>query len=190
MSTAISEPDRYFTRDDYRRWCEEQPSGRYERLDGRVLAMAPERAGHVRVKLNVALALRRAIAMAGASCEAFGDGLTVEAGDSDFQPDALVHCGASLGGTDTAATNPVIVVEILSPGTRSVDTGRKLAGYFSVASIAHYLVIDPLQPLVIHHRRTSDSIETRIVRDGSIELLPPGITLAVADCYGSSLGVT
>ena len=90
MSTALSEPDRYFTRDEYRRWCEEQPRGRYERVDGRVVAMAPARIGHVRTKAAVWLALRRAVAAADVLCEALPDGITVEVGENDYEPDALV----------------------------------------------------------------------------------------------------
>jgi Uma2 family endonuclease len=36
-------PDRPMSRADYRSWAEAQPRGRYERVDGMVVAMAPER---------------------------------------------------------------------------------------------------------------------------------------------------
>ncbi len=39
---------------------------------------------------------------------------------------------------------PVVVVEILSPGTKTVDTTKKLEGYFKLASVRHYLIIDPI----------------------------------------------
>ena len=44
------EPDLIMSREDYRRWAEAQPRGRFERIDGVVVAMAPERAGHVDTK--------------------------------------------------------------------------------------------------------------------------------------------
>jgi Uma2 family endonuclease len=47
------ENDRLFSREEYRRWCENQVSGRYERVDGRIVAMAPERGAHIRVKSKV-----------------------------------------------------------------------------------------------------------------------------------------
>jgi Uma2 family endonuclease len=83
-------------------------------------------------------------------------------------------CGTSAG----------IVVEVLSPSTRHIDAQIKLAGYFLLPSVEHYLIVDPDMPLIIHHARaTSDSILTRIVTDGSIKLEPPGLELDVADIY-------
>ena len=80
--------------------------------------------------------------------------------------------------------NPVVVVEVLSPSTRHIDAQIKLVGYFRLPSVAHYLVIDPDKPLIIHHARNADgTILTRIVNDGAISLNPPGIEIAVADVY-------
>jgi Uma2 family endonuclease len=81
--------------------------------------------------------------------------------------------------------NPVVVVEVLSPSTRRIDTFVKVAGYFRLPSVAHYLIVDPQQPLILHHARaTSETILTRIVREGIIQLDPPGLELAVAEVYG------
>ncbi len=59
-----------YSREEFRRWREAQPRGRFERVDGRIVAMAPERGAHLRVKGAVYTALKRAIAMAGAECQA------------------------------------------------------------------------------------------------------------------------
>ena len=64
------------TREEFLAWVEQQPCGRFERIDGIVVAMAPERASHNRRKRAAQNALRRAAAEAGlASCEVFGDGI-------------------------------------------------------------------------------------------------------------------
>ena len=79
------------------------------------------------------------------------------------------------------------MVEVLSPSTKHVDAGTKLAGYFRVPSVVHYLIVDPDQPLVIHHaRQADDSILTHIVREGVIKLDPPGLELALVDVYGAA----
>jgi Uma2 family endonuclease len=44
------ETGRPYTRDEYRTWCAAQPRGRYERVDGHIIAMAPERGAHLRIK--------------------------------------------------------------------------------------------------------------------------------------------
>ena len=186
ISTALTDSNRFYSREEYRRWYDSQPTGRYERVDGRIVPMAPERAGHVRVKSAVWLALRHAIAAAGVSCEALGDGVTVETGESDYEPDALVEYGPPLSNDAIAAVNPVIVVEVLSPGTASTDTGGKLADYFQVPSVAHYLIVHAARRLVIHHRRTAEGIDTRIIFNGDIEMSPPGITITMEDVYLTS----
>ena len=82
------------------------------------------------------------------------------------------------------SANPVIVVEVLSPSARHIDLSAKLADYFRLPSIAHYLIVDPERPRVLHHARSSgETILTRIVTQGSIRLDPPGITLAMTDIY-------
>ncbi len=139
----------------------------------------------MRVKGAVFTALSSAIASAGVPCEALPDGATVEAGDSDYEPDALVNCGAPMDDDAVVAPNPVVVVEVLSPGTASVDTGAKLAGYFLVPSVMHYLIVHPTRRTVIHHRRMGEGIETRIIVNGPIDMDPPGIVITVEEIYGA-----
>jgi len=185
MDAAPTRADRYYSREAFRRWCEAQPKGRYERVDGFVVAMAPERGAHLRVKGAVYRALDRAVTAAGVACQALPDGATVETGDSDYEPDALVNCGEPMADDAIAAPNPVIVVDVLSPGTTSTDTGAKLADYFRVPSVAHYLIVHPTRRTVIHHRRTGDGIETRIIVNGPIAMDPPGIIITMEEIYGA-----
>jgi Uma2 family endonuclease len=186
MTVASTDLERRYSRDEYRRWCEAQPRGRYERVDGRIVAMSPERVVHARVKGAVFVALRRAVAEAGLACEALPDGVTVESGDSDYEPDALVNCGVPMADNAIAAPSPVIVVEVLWPGTAATDTGAKLAGYFRVPSVAHYLIVHPTRRTVIHHRRNGDLIDTRIVADGLIRMDPPGVVIGLDEIYGAA----
>jgi Uma2 family endonuclease len=180
---APMETDRLYSREEFRKWCERQPAGRYERIDGRIVAMAPERGAHLRVKSAVWLALRNAIRAAGVPCQALPDGATVETGESDYEPDALVNCGTPMGDTATTAPNPVIIVEVLSPGTAGADTGAKLVDYFEVSSVVHYLIVHSTKRVVLHHRRMSDGVETRIIAAGEVILDPPGIIITVEEIY-------
>ena len=85
-----------------------------------------------------------------------------------------------------AAPNPVIVVEVLSRGTTSTDTGGKLADYFRLLSVAHYLIVHPTRRTLIHHRRTADGIDTRIIVNGPITMDPPGIVITAEEIYGAA----
>jgi Uma2 family endonuclease len=185
MALEQPENDRLYTRDEYRAWAAAQPRGRYERVDGRIVAMAPERGAHLRIKGAVYRALDRAITEAGLPCQALPDGATVETGDSDYEPDALVNCGAPMADDAITAPNPVIVVELLSPGTAGTDTGGKLAGHFQVPSIAHHFIFHPTHRVVTHHRRGATGIETRIIFEGAITLAPTGLTISLDDIHGA-----
>jgi Uma2 family endonuclease len=99
-----------------------------------------------------------------------------------YQPDALIACGEPVSDNALEASNPVVVVEVLSPSNAMKDLRDKLVGYFQVPSIVHYLIVDPDDRLVIHHARGSDAIATRILSAGaSMRLDPPGLEIVVAD---------
>lgn len=177
-------PQTRITVDEYLAWAEGHP-GRYELYDGTVHAMSPEGAGHAQVKFAVQTALAAGIRARGLPCHMLPDGMTVRIDKATaFEPDALVYCGPKVAPTSLEIPNPVVVVEVLSPSTRRIDTSAKVTGYFRL-SVAHYLIVDPTQPLILHHARAADNtILTRIVRDGTIALDPPGQELALADVYG------
>jgi Uma2 family endonuclease len=170
--------------DEYLAWAGEQP-GRYELYDGAVVAMSPEGAGHAEKKAAVHAALLAGIRGRRLPCYALPDGMTIRIDDATaYEPDAVVYCGSKLAPSALEVADPVIVVEVLSPSTRRIDITAKLADYFRVPSVAHYLIVDPDRPRIVHHARAEgDTILTRIVSEGSITLDPPGIELALADVY-------
>jgi Uma2 family endonuclease len=162
-------------------WQERQPNARFELVRGVPVAMAPERVGHAYAKVAAFNALAASIRRAEVGCHAVPDGATVRIGDiCAYEPDALVYCGPRLSDDAVVVPDPVIVVEVISPSTATVDTGAKLIDYFRLPSVRHYLLIDPGQRVVVHHARgTRDVIETRIVREGEIAMDPPGLSVAV-----------
>lgn len=169
------------TSDEFIAWAMEQPEGRrYELAAGEVVAMAPERAEHARIKFRIARKLAEAVEQAGLPCEVFADGMVVQVDASTlYEPDAMLRCGQPLPGDVTKVVDPTIVVEVLSRSTRSRDTGATLDDYFRLPSLRHYLIVKTDNRIVIHHARDdAGAILTRIVRDGSpVALDPPGIVL-------------
>jgi Uma2 family endonuclease len=168
---------------EFLEWAAAQPRGRYELVRGEVVAMAPERARHSLTKLAVAVALREAVKRAGLPCTVFPDGMTVIIdNEHSREPDAAVQCGVATNLDSTILEAPLIVVEITSPSSERDDTGEKLVEYFSVASIHHYLIVNPTKKVVIHHARgQGGDISTRISSSGEISLTPPGMAVPVAE---------
>ena len=103
-----------------------------------------------------------------------------------YEPDALVRCGPRTSRDATEATDPIIVVEVASPSSRGIDAGLKLAGYFSLPSVRHYLIVDTDRRIVIHHRRDEKgAISVRILHGGPLALDPPGLELETGDIFSS-----
>ncbi len=182
-----SAPLKRMTVDEFLAWAETQPERRFELVHGQPIAMSPERARHANAKHATARALEVGIERAGLPCHVFPDGMTVRVDDETaFEPDAMVYCGPRIDDDTMEVPNPIIVVEVLSPATAKYDTGAKLAGYFQVPSVQHYLIVDPVSRLIVHHARRGDgTILTRIVTEGTIDLSPPGLALALPDVFPS-----
>jgi Uma2 family endonuclease len=178
-------PSHKMTVDEFLPWAEAQERGRYELHDGEVVIMSPERAGHWKTKGAAFLALREAIRAAGLKCHAVPDGATVRISPrTAFEPDALVYCGDEVGSDSLEVSNPVIVVEVLSPGTQVTDLRDKLRGYFTVPSVYHYLIVDPEKQLIIHHARSQgDVLQTRVLTAGDLLLTPPGLSVSAGSFF-------
>jgi Uma2 family endonuclease len=175
--------------DEFLGWAARQPE-RWELFDGIAVAMSPERAIHGLTSHRVASALDRAIGAMRVPCHFLPDSVVVRIDEATtFQPGALVYCGDRVSDDSIEVNSPVIVVEVLSPSTAARDLRDKLVGYFRVASVHHYLIVDPDRRVVIHHQRgAGDVIETRIRTEGALPLDPPGIELAVHDLFDRSAG--
>jgi Uma2 family endonuclease len=172
------------TADQYLAWLEDQPTWRYELVDGQIVAMNPQRLIHINVKVAVANALKAAL-MGRKVAHVVGDGMCVRVSNTKvYEPDALVYCGPEKDGNTIVISDPVVVVEILSPGTKTVDTTKKLEGYFKLASVRHYLIVDPAARAVVHHARDAEgAIATAIVSAGELNLSAIGARVPVSSFF-------
>ncbi|MEO1265103.1 MAG: Uma2 family endonuclease [Pseudomonadota bacterium] len=171
------------TVDEYLAWASANGlEGRFELVDGRVVEMAAERALHTVTKGRVFLTLTSAIQAAAVDCTVLTDGMTVPVASMTGRvPDALVVKGRIANET-MKVEDPLIVVEVLSPGSIKVDRETKLAEYAGVASIEHYLIVDAGARQITHHRRVdAGNFAAATTSSGALDLTPPGITIAVAD---------
>jgi len=166
-------------------WSKDQTE-RFELEGGRVIAMAAETAKHALMKHAATKALESGIAGAGLDCVVFPDGMTVVVDDSHVRlPDAAVQC-AAFDPDSIVLDQPIILVEEMSPSSANRDENHKLVEYFSIPSVAHYLLLSPDQRLVVHFKRAAEPgrIDTRILSEGSIDLTPPGFSVSIADLLG------
>ncbi len=184
--TAI--PKQKMTVTDFLSWVDALPTDcRYELDHGVPVAMAPGTAQHARAIMSTASATSAAVNSAQAPCEVFSDGPGVLVDDNTaYIPDVSVNCGERLEDDARFLSNPIVVIEVLSPSTKRVDKHIKLNGYFKVASIRHYVVVDVADRIVFHHRRGENGlILTAILREGDLALDPPGLSIPIGDMFGS-----
>lgn len=67
---------------------------------------------------------------------------------------------------------------------RAGHARTKLADYFRLASVRHYLIVSISRRTVIHHRKLGGGeIRTRILNDGELQLDPPGLTPPVSGSF-------
>ena len=132
--------------------------------------------------------MRDALRTAGLPCRALGDGVAVRVDPrSFFQPDASVTCAEHVDPDAIEVPDPIVVAEVVSPGTRVRDHTVKLVDYFAVPSVQHYLLIETRRRLVLHHRRGAEGeVVTRFLPAGRLRLEPPGLDLDIEAIYAGT----
>ncbi len=177
------------TFDEFISWREDK-EGRWELHDGvpvrkhDPLKGHSERARHFMLKGEVYALLREEIKKTKLDCIAVVDGATIRIDELiSYEPDALVYCGDPIGDDDLIVPEPVIIVEVLSPSTAYKDVSTKLADYFKLPSVMHYLILDPQLKRVQHHYRADNAIRLDPVEGGTLYLDPPGIVLKTDELF-------
>ena len=172
--------------DEFLLWSLTQ-EGDYEFANGEIVAMSRDRKGHNVAKGLAFASLASAIRRAGLPYTPYTDGVAIKIPAGAIRrPDAAVDCGETFDPDGLELANPIILVEVVSASSEHTDTSTKLAEYFSIPSVAHYLIVMPLSRMVIHHARNADPagpILTTLRRDGELRHDPPGLVLAVEDLF-------
>ena len=115
---------------------------RHEFANGEVLAMAGAEDRHVMVTGNLYIALRQHLR--GTPCRTLmvDMKLHVAATNSYFYPDVMVTCSAVDLASPLTKSEPILLAEVLSPGTAAYDRGDKFAQYRRIPALQEYLLID------------------------------------------------
>lgn len=182
-----------FTFDEYVE-LEEIAGVRHEYLAGQVWAMSGGSPSHAGVTAKVVGLLGRAVD--GEPCRVFSADLRIRALETGLAtyPDVSVICGAlALDPEDRkghTATNPKLLVEVLSPPTEAYDRGEKLAHYQTIEALAEVVLIAHDRRQIEVVRREPDGSWSRHVASagGSATLESIGAALPVDEVYRDPLG--
>ena len=131
---------------------------RHEFVRGEVVAMTGAEERHVMVAGNVYVALRAHLR--GTPCRTFITDmkLHIEAANCFFYPDVMVTCSGVDAADPLIKREPVLVVEVLSPGTAACDRVDKFATYRLLPSLREVLLIDPNSRRCDLYRKGADGL--------------------------------
>jgi Uma2 family endonuclease len=160
---------------------------KHEYVEGRVYMMAG--ASNAHNMLAMAFSALMFNKLRGKPCQPFNSDTKLRVrlrGQTRFYyPDGMVVCEAN-PQTDVYQDRPVIIAEVLSPGTRRADEHEKREAYQSIPTLMTYLMIESSRPRVIVCRRQPDgqfSEELYEGLDATIPLPAIEVSLSVGELY-------
>lgn len=117
---------------------------KHEYYDGKVYDMAGGMPDHALIAMNLGIEIGQQLK--GSPCRIFSSDLRVGVEAIDFftYPDLTIVCGELelLPESKMTVTNPIVLVEVLSPSTRAHDRGDKFKFYKQISSLQQYVLVD------------------------------------------------
>lgn len=101
------------------------------------------------------------------------------------RPDVIVECGRN-SGDDMEATAPTVLFEVLSPTSWKEDMFIKPEEYKRLATLRHYVVVDPEKVLIKICSRDADGRwgdDTVRPPEETLDLPALGVSLPLAEIY-------
>jgi Uma2 family endonuclease len=119
----------------------------------------------------------------GGPCRVLGSHVKIAVAGSIRYPDALVVCSPMARGA-TVITDPVVVFEVLSPSTASVDHIVKNQEYRDTPSIRRYVMLEQdRRGATIFSRDGDDWVGHVLAGDVALALPEIGIEMPLAELY-------
>jgi Uma2 family endonuclease len=140
------------TVEDYLEW-ESHQEVRHEYVDGEVFAMTGGTIPHNLVSLNLYTLLRPHLRQGG--CRAFVADVKVPISSKGpyYYPDVIVSCDERDRPAVKLIQYPMLIVEVLSPGTETYDPSEKFAQYRKLSTLQEYVLVESERVSVECYRR-------------------------------------
>jgi len=132
-----------FTAEEYLA-MEKESEEKHEFFEGEVFARAGASARHNVIFSNTFIAL--GIKLKGNPCRPYGSDLRIHVAQNTLftYPDISIICGEIVPSKldEDTATEPSVLIEILSPSTKNYDRGGKFKLYRDIPTLKEYILID------------------------------------------------
>jgi Uma2 family endonuclease len=183
----MGEPElKRMTADEFLVWQQSQDQN-YELVDGFPVVPAKAMTGASKAHDTVTVNLLRELSnqLRRKPCRPRTDDIALKIPAGNIRrPDVLVECGPT-DLKSTAAAEPKLVVEVLSPSTMNFDRVKKLDEYKTVPSLSYILLADTETPQMTLHVRRGDLwvAEHHKSLEAQIELPEIGCRLSARDVF-------
>lgn len=132
----------------------------FELIEGVIFMMTNPTETHEQIASNIGAPMK--LAMDRRGCRSYQGGMRVQASDDSrgtdkYKPDVVVRCGSV--GKRNYITDPLVVVEVLSPRTIDNDRGPKLDFYKAQPTVRHIALVYQDQMRVEHYRRRDEGFD-------------------------------
>jgi len=156
---------------------------KYEFYEGEIVTIMPGTTKkHDTLKYNCHFLLKSQ-----SKCSVFSESIRLQVlpNKSYVYPDVMLVCDDDKSNERTS-TNPLLVVEILSPTSIERDTVKKLHYYKQIPTLLYYLIVSQNEPYIDFYFRENNKEWQHKVYEllkTEINLKPLGITLKLHDIY-------
>lgn len=157
---------------------------KYEYICGEVYAMAGTTLCHNIIAGEI---FARLLAkLASSECQPFMSDVKVRANAETFYyPDVMVSC-EEIKQNSLICEKPILIVEVISPSTRTIDRREKLFHYQQMPSVQEYVIVDQHKKNVeVHRRQPNGSWITYYFDedDEAVEFASVELTLPLTEIY-------
>ncbi len=157
----------YYSKEEYLE-IEAAADYKSEYYQGEIFAMSGGSPKHSSIIFNLIGELKGIVRKK--KCIGFESNMKLEIAEADayVYPDLMVVCGEVrlAENTTDVITNPVLIIEVLSPGTESFDRGKKFEYYRTVESLKEYVLVSQDKPRIEVFFRQDKNVWQRTVFEG------------------------
>lgn len=149
--------------DEYLR-AEEVSEVRHEFVDGQIYQMVGSTHAHNVISTNLCALIRSHLR--GTSCQVFMADMKLRIDDTNsfYYPDIMVTC-EPVNQKDICKKAPVLIIEVLSPSTATIDRREKMFAYKKIASLTEYVIVYQDRQLVeVYHKDLQGQWEMKVVQ--------------------------
>lgn len=182
-----AQPKPYITEEEYLVF-ERASAAKHEYYDGVISAMTGGKEPHNLIAGNTLAALHAQLRRK--PCRVYQSDMRVKVLKTGLNtyPDLVVVCGQPqfTDASRDTVTNPIVLIEVLSPSTERYDRGLKFQHYQMIETLQEYVLIAADQQRVEHFTRRNDNewlLQTAVGSTAVCVLPSIECRLSLADLY-------